>query len=153
MANDIKMIWDNTFLEGDFELGLGDLTRDDGLETAVLISLFSDRRAEDDDEIDDINDRRGWWGDNVSLTPVGSKLWQLDRSKTTQKTVVLTKQYIEDCLEWMIDDDVAEKIEVNVERQGNPGQDRLSVEIKIYQVDKNIKALRFDDLWKMELLS
>ena len=150
MARDIKMIWDSDFLKGDLEFQEGDLTREEGLTTAVLISLYTDARAREDDDIDNPNDKRGWWGDQVNESPIGSKLWQLERSKTTTETLVKTKQYILDALQWMIDDEVAQNIEVNVERFGTPGNDRLGFEVKIYQSDGNLTALKFDDLWKGE---
>jgi phage gp46-like protein len=152
MARDIKFIWDSTFLEGDLELDNGDLTREEGLSTAVLISLFTDARADEDDEIDDPDDKRGWWGDLTGDDePIGSKLWQYNRAKTTQETLIKVKKTIEDCLQWMIQDGVAEKIDVITERFGTPGNDKLGVEIKIYQSDGNETALKFDDLWKGEL--
>lgn len=151
MASDIKFVWNETFLEGDFQCQGGDLLREEGLTTAILISLFSDARADDDDEIDDKNDKRGWWGDLESDTPIGSKLWQHDRAKTTQTTITKVKKTIEDSLQWLIDDEVAEKIDVNVYRSGIEGNDRLNFEIKIYQSDGNEIAYKFDDLWKMEV--
>ena len=148
MANDIKMIWDETFLEGDFQLNKGDLLREEGLTTAILISLFTDARADDDDEIDDKNDKRGWWGDLVSPSPIGSKLWQFERVKTTQTTIEQFKNAILECLQWLIDDEVSEKIDVNVYRSGD---DRLNFELKIYQTDGNVTALKFNDLWQLEV--
>ena len=89
MATDIKIKFNPETLEGDFEYKTGDLTREEGLGTAVLISLFTDRRADPDDNIDNPDDKKGWWGD---LAPnkgdkIGSKLWQFDRSKTDQNTI------------------------------------------------------------------
>lgn len=152
MARDIKFIWNETFLEGDLELNNGDLTREEGLSTAILISLFTDARADDDDDIDDPNDRRGWWGDMVSDTPIGSKLWQFDRAKTTQTNITKFKKTIEDSLQWLIDDGVAAEITVDVYRSGTEGNDRLNFEIKIYQTDGNQTAYKFDDLWNMEVV-
>ncbi len=151
MASDIKFIWDTVFFEGDLALNNGDLLRENGLTTAVLISLFSDRRADEDDEIDNPNDKRGWWGDLISPTPIGSKLWQYTRSKTTQTVIVKIKQAVEECLQWLIDDGVAVKIDVQIEKFGEIGNYRLGMDIKIYQSDGNIKALAFNDLWKMEV--
>jgi len=151
MASDIKFIWDKVFFEGDLALNNGDLLREEGLTTAVLISLFSDRRADEDDEIDDPNDQRGWWGDLLSSSPIGSKLWQFDRSKTTQTVIVKVKQAVEECLQWLIDDGVAIKIDVQIEKFGEPGNYRLGMDIKIYQSDGNTKALTFNDLWEKEV--
>lgn len=151
MASDIKFAWDSTLLEGDLVLNKGDLLREEGLVTAVLISLFTDARADEDDLLDNPNDKRGWWGDLVSPTPIGSKLWQYERSKTTQEVIIKVKQTIEESLQWMFDDGVVEKIDVIVERFGSEGNDRLGFEIKLYQSEGNNVALKFDDLWKMEM--
>ena len=41
-----------------------DAERDPGLETSILISLFSDRLADIEDLLpDNTGERRGWWGD------------------------------------------------------------------------------------------
>ena len=39
MATDIKISWDTDLMEGDFGFEDNDLEHDNGLETAVLISL------------------------------------------------------------------------------------------------------------------
>ena len=102
---------------GDLVLFGFDLERDDGLETAVIISLFTDRRANAEQippeyEQDDL---RGYWGDltNVSATDqTGSLLWLLDREKELPQTLSRAEQYCRDALAWMIDDVVATTIEV-----------------------------------------
>lgn len=102
---------------GDLVLFGFDLERDDGLETAVIISLFTDRRASAEQippeyEQDDL---RGYWGDltNVSATDqTGSLLWLLAREKELPQTLSRAEQYYRDALAWMIDDVVATTIEV-----------------------------------------
>lgn len=102
---------------GDLVLFGFDLERDDGLETAVIISLFTDRRASAEQippeyEQDDL---RGYWGDltNVSATDqTGSLLWLLAREKELPQTLSRAEQYCRGALAWMIDDRVATTIEV-----------------------------------------
>ena len=102
---------------GDLVLFGFDLERDDGLETAVIISLFTDRRASAEQippeyEQDDL---RGYWGDltNASATDqTGSLLWLLAREKELPQTLSRAEQYCRDALTWMIDDVVATTIEV-----------------------------------------
>lgn len=53
---DIRMTYDNISQAGDFVVTKGDLATDRDLETAVLISLFTDRRASDDDVVPDGTD-------------------------------------------------------------------------------------------------
>ena len=83
---------------GDFDLVIedGDLLGDDGLMTAVTISVFTDRLARDDDPLPEsmpgqVSDRQGWWGDLMRLdgraAPIGSRLWLLNREKETQEVV------------------------------------------------------------------
>ena len=154
MAEDIKIIWDNDTFEGDIEYNNGDLTRESGLETAVLMSLFTDRRASVDDELPDPNntDRKGWWGDQVVVEEgdqIGSKLWLLSRGKTDQDTMIKAEGYAKEALEWFIDDGVSAKNEVFVERINRPdGSATLALDVKLYQKDGNIIAMKFDDLWQ-----
>jgi phage gp46-like protein len=151
MAEDIKIRYDSDTMEGDINFLLGDLERENGLESAVLISLFTDRRARDDDPLDDIDDKRGWWGD-LTVTEfdndeIGSKLWLLDRSKTTQENLNLARDYITKALQWMIDDGVAVKIDVETERQGTPPNDRLAFKVIIYKKDETNETFKYDGLW------
>jgi phage gp46-like protein len=95
----------------------GDLTTDAGLETAVLISLFSDQRVIEEELPPGITFKRGWWGDlfpDIEGDQIGSKIWSLDRDKNTLKTVVQLENKIKDSLQWMLDDGVASEITVEV---------------------------------------
>ena len=149
---DIKLVYVPEFMEWDISFEEGDLVRDLGLETSVLLSLFSDRRASVDDHVDDITDLRGWWGDIITQgTPlIGSKLWLLQRQKTTNEVLGRAKQYIEEALEWMIDDGVCKDITVTTERVGDPGKDVLAFSIKILKNDETSFAMKFDDLWSAQ---
>ena len=61
----------------------GDLV-DSSVAELVLISLFTDSRASDSDELPDgSNDLRGWPGDTYSTSVWGGKLWLLKREKLT----------------------------------------------------------------------
>ena len=47
---------------GDYEIKNTGLSQDHTLETQVILSLFTDQRASDDDELPDSrHGRRGWW--------------------------------------------------------------------------------------------
>lgn len=59
--SDISSFWDIERLVAEWREGNGDLVNGDDLQTAMIISLFTDRVARDDDDIDG-EDRRGWWG-------------------------------------------------------------------------------------------
>jgi phage gp46-like protein len=151
--SDLKIIWDDDLSLGDIEFKNEDFINEFGLETAVILSLFLDRRADDDDELDDINDKRGWWGDELEENDdkIGSKLWQLDRSKTTQDTINSAKEFVEESLQWMIDDKVAADIKVEISRGGSQETPILIISVEIYKNDGNIEVYEFDDLWKAQL--
>ncbi|BFT62373.1 phage GP46 family protein [Pseudomonas moorei] len=102
---------------GDLVLFGFDLERDDGLETAVIISLFTDRRATAEQIPPEFpqDDLRGYWGDitNASASDqTGSLLWLLAREKELPQTLSRAEQYCREALAWMVDDLVASRIEV-----------------------------------------
>ena len=94
----------------------GDLEADDGLETATIISLYSDRRVTDTSLLPpNTNSVRGWWGDEFNRfegDQYGSRLWLLERNKATDSTLVVAEQYILEATNWMRRDGVAESISV-----------------------------------------
>jgi phage gp46-like protein len=97
-----------------------DLARDDGLETAVIISLFTDRRASVEQIPVELpqDDLRGYWGDIANATPsdqTGSLLWLLVREKQLPQVLGRAQQYCREALSWMIDDLVATRVEVSAE--------------------------------------
>ena len=94
-----------------------DLQAEAGLDTAILISLFTDARVREDELPPGHTWRRGWWGDGVEDEPdiTGSKLWVLRREKATQEVLVRARGYIREALAWMLRDGVA--VAVNVGHQ------------------------------------
>lgn len=100
-----------------------DLERDDGLETAITISLFSNRRGDEEDDLPDADgSREGWWGDALLTNndKIGSKLWLLGRGKFVDSLLSDAEQYSKEALQWMLDDGVASAINVTVERVLQP---------------------------------
>jgi phage gp46-like protein len=113
-GGDIRILWDNTNALGDWGLAQGDLETGQDLETACLVSLFSDVLATPDfTPTDGTTDRRGWWADPYNDESLGSNLWQLDRAKKTRATLGNARRYALDALNWLILDGVAKQIFVN----------------------------------------
>lgn len=125
-----------------------DLATDEGLYTACLISLFSDRLARADDALPDgDDDRRGWWGDtfnDIEGDLIGSRLWLLERSKRLPEILVQAKEYAEEALAWLIADKVAAGVAVETEWLG---QDGLAIGVVITRPDGS--AGRFDYVWNL----
>lgn len=90
----------------------------DGLSRAVVISLFTWRRADTGDVYDGSN-QYGWWGDTYPVEQgdkIGSKLWQLLRRKLTDDVIAEVEEVSRDSLQWMIDDGICSNVDVSVER-------------------------------------
>ena len=156
MPDDIKISWDVDLQHGDFnfDTAVQDLESDAGLETAVLISLFTDRRANIDDPLPDSNNtsRRGWWGDlaspEVEGDQIGSRLWLLEREKTLESVLTRAKQYTIEALQWLIDDGVAEKVDVSTERLTiATGYDVLAILGEIFKPDGSTYPFKYEAQW------
>jgi phage gp46-like protein len=153
MADDLMLDWDTDLMQGDLVIDNGDLQHDKGLESAVRISLFSDRRANDDDELLDSNnlDKRGWWGDLVSPEveedKIGSRLWLLGRAKTTTENLVKAKEYSEEALLWMIEDRVVSDIIIDTERNNYTNGAWLVIKVQIVKINGDILNLRYEKQW------
>lgn len=115
------------FLNGSFISA--DMT--DNLSRAVVISLFTWRRADNNDDYDLELGKKGWWGDSfpqVTNDKIGSKLWMLLRQKITDETISRAQEYTEQALQWLIDDGVVTSVSSSVERdQDNPNRLNLQV--------------------------
>ncbi|CAN5788783.1 phage GP46 family protein [soil metagenome] len=114
--SDTTIVWNRDFGRGDWSLSGAMLQAGNDLETAILISLFTDREASPDDVIPDgTNDPRGWIGDADQDYKIGSRLWLLDRAKQDRATLQRANDYINEALQWLIDDGVVARFEVLTE--------------------------------------
>ena len=136
---DIALVWNGALGEADIALAGTDLLTDDGLETAVIVSLFTDAPADPGDAIPDgMTNRRGWWGDMPvdaaaqTGTPdvTGSKLWLLDRAVLNTETLARAESYTLAALAWMKRDGVAGKVTA---RATVPQRGWLQLTIDIFQ--------------------
>lgn len=141
-----------------YDLGLdGDLAleTDGGLETAVILSLLTWRRADPEDPVRDAKDLKGWWGDTDGMTDVpgdhfGSKLWICMTMPATQETLELARRYTQEALQWMLVDGVADAVEVELEIQTNrDGQKVLAGRVGIQRPQS--LSLSWFDVWEITL--
>lgn len=146
----IKLAYDNTLQRADLVRSDGaNLETDEGFETAVTTSLFSDARAQESDGLDPEADPRGWWAAKY-LTPegeYGSRLWLVTRNKMTQANLLLAKQYAREALQWMIDARVAADVTVTIERM--TGRNDVGVmTVSIQRPERS--APRFERAWEVQ---
>jgi phage gp46-like protein len=115
---DLTIAWDALNARGDLVFAAPDLVSGADLETAVLVSLFTDRAAQPDDVIPDgTTDPRGWWADSFTAAdgaarPIGSRLWLLSREKGSDQLPGRVRGYIVEALQWLLDDKVCAAIDV-----------------------------------------
>jgi phage gp46-like protein len=148
-AGDILIRWDNVLGEGDWVLALGDLATGQDLETACLVSLFTDRLATPDFvPTDGTTDRRGWWADPYNATPTGSNLWQLLRGKKTRDTLGTARRYTLDALQWLVTDGVAASIACDTTWLGRAGSTVLGIAVLITQPNGTTTRFMFAWAWQ-----
>lgn len=107
----------------DFEIENGEIITTAGFETSIILSLFSDKRA-DVSEVPEIELRHGWWGNlilrdilNKPFFEIGSKLWLTYQARSDQTTLNFMKHYIEEALIWFIEEQYVKSITVDVQKE------------------------------------
>jgi phage gp46-like protein len=135
----LRLTWDNTVGAARLvKTDEGALDTGGNIETAVLLSLFTDAEATPQEIAGaGLDEQRGWWADADSVRPagvgrMGSKLWLLSREKTTLATL------------WLKQAGIAESISVLASRP-RPGW--LGFEISIVRPNKLLP--KFERFWEM----
>jgi phage gp46-like protein len=132
------------------------LALEDGLQTAVIISLFTDSRA-DRDAVLPLNqaDRRGWVGDEfmgdapgARADAWGSALWLVYISKVTPDVLERARFAAQEALAWLVRDGIASRVVATAQWAG-PALDRLALRCAIYKPDQ--LAPVYDVLWGTSL--
>lgn len=158
---DLALTWSNKTGDADLSIIDLDLASDRGLATAVMLSLFTDRRAETDDvpPSGDTRDRRGWWADEfleVEGDKYGSRLWLLGRAKATNETVLRAQEYIREALAWMLEDRVVSAVDAIAEITTQPmligdtvvPKGSLLLGANLHRPGRDPVSFRFAHTWK-----
>jgi phage gp46-like protein len=110
---DIQLAYDPVNRRCDVVFNGRDFALDATPASAMVMSLFADRRAAPDDNIADavpdwanpssLVARRGWCGDFLSAAGglVGSRLWLLGRRKTSEVTRQDAARYAAEAVAWL----------------------------------------------------
>jgi len=129
--------WDIDFANGDFELT-------DGLDTAVYMSVFCEKRASSS-QISEPNLRRGHFTNEFSKKEgyqVGSLFWlYTEQAKNTDSNLRLLEGAITDGLAWMIEDNIFSKTKVQATRLNT------QIELQIELVNKLQKNSQYYNLF------
>lgn len=141
-------------LHGVQQLRVYSLELEDSLSTAVIVSLFTDRRAGRDDKLPPGQvDRRGWIGDELlaqdqDVDEWGSGLWLCLTGKADDAALEAARFAALESLSWLLRDGIASRVEVTAEWVGER-MDRLAVRPVIYQGDAAEPV--YDVLWGTSL--
>ena len=121
--------------EGVYDATIDPVTRDlvmtQGLGSALLISLFSDRRARADEVAEPLK-RRGWIGDVVADDPDdrhGSGIWLYEQRRVLPEVASGVRLEAEAALQWMVQDGLATSVSATVTADPANRTTLLNVEI------------------------
>ena len=125
---------------------------EDSLQTAIIVSLFTDRRASADDRLPlNETNRRGWVGDEFMPTAAGAarddwgtRLWLCYSGKVTADVLPFAEFTCREGLQWLVRDGIASRVAVTAQWVGERA-DRLAVRPQIYQPGRSSPV--YDVLW------
>lgn len=138
--SDLSIMWIDG--EGDVVSLDSALLTDDSLTNAIVISLFTDAR---------VDNQRGWWGNDFNQNEeiqveMGSRLWTLARSKQLADVLDDAQAYAEQALQWLIDDGHALAIDVMAT---NPEQSVLLLSVVVMLPNGQTEQRTFSAVWSL----
>ena len=125
-----------------------DASLEASLVRAVVISLFTWRRASPYDLIND-EERYGWWGDSypsIADDRIGSRLWLLRRVKLTAATRRDAEFYAREALQWLLDDGQVLDVEILSEQAD---VNRLNLRVILTAVTGSRLEINSNQLWQV----
>ena len=138
--SDLSIMWKDG--EGDVVSLDSALLTDDSLTNAIVISLFTDAR---------VDNQRGWWGNDFNQNEerqveMGSRLWTLARSKQLADVLDDAQAYAEQAVQWLIDDGHALAIDVMAT---NPEQSVLLLSVVVTLPNGQTEQRTFSAVWSL----
>ena len=113
---DIKATYDADNFVYDFNFrDDGDFELDNTFDTAIQMSLLTDKRA-DASEVVQPELRRGWWGNLLNENQdyeIGSKLWLLFQARKTTDNLNKAIDFTRECFDWMVEDGYTQAVNVD----------------------------------------
>lgn len=127
----------------DIQIDGSDFQADEGLQTALEVSLLTDARSAN---VADRGSRRGYAGD-VFLAPLGrslgSTLWEYDQARLTPRTINGIRAAANNALAYLAQDNIARSVTATV---SNPASGLLRVDIDILTNEGDIQ--QYEVLWR-----
>ena len=101
------------------------LTSIEGLTHAVLQSVLNHANSTSNDRARMQNNERGGCWHETYVPAIGSRDWTLLREKLTDQTVIRAKRFIEDALQWLVDDGHIMSADIEVKRLSGTAMSRI----------------------------
>jgi len=120
----------------------GDLTKLQGFDTAIYISIFTDARASET-QIEQPERRRGWIGNLGNAIEIGSLNWLYEQARLINATANGLADTTRTCLKWLVDFEYATSVTVTPVRSG---ANTLDADIRIAHPDGSVESKRVS-LW------
>jgi phage gp46-like protein len=125
---------------------------EDSLQTAIILSLFTDQRAGNDDRLPrNASDRRGWVGGEFMAQDAaapgdewGTRLWLCYVGKAAADVLPFAEFTCRQALRWLVRDGIASRVAVAARWVGERA-DRLAIRPQIYQPGRTSPV--YDVLW------
>jgi len=121
----------------------GDILTEDFFDTAILMSIFCEKRAADS-EVPVSHLRRGWQGNES--TPgfeIGSKIWLFHQARIDRNTLNGINSAADESLQWMIDDNIT----ISVRSESVFEDDAINLETEIERPNSKVEH-RYFELWQ-----
>lgn len=153
-------LWDQDVGYADWKIeddpsvvGFGGLAAGRALETAIILSLFTWKRATSYElAAYGYTDPKGWWGDAVDLEPdnaeteLGSKLWLLLRGTLSAKTAQTAADFANEALAPLVKQGAVARFDVTA--NADVTNSRLELYVKAYsETGEKVYDQRFSRLW------
>ena len=148
--SDMSFVYDSEKGFADIAIADGDFVLGDDLQTAVGLSLFTDRRATNSElvalqaGIIERQSRRGYWANAFRRYTQGSGLWLLSRAKRQEIARSRAGTYALECLQWLKQDGIAKGVDADVAFFGSSG---LDIAIRITKPSGEELNFKYQFVW------
>lgn len=146
---DLSFTFDSAKRHSDIQIVGGDFLLDDTLQTAVELSLFTDKRATLDEirtfqaGLQSRQSRRGFWANTFKRLSQGSGLWLLQREKKTAANLARAKKFCDESLNWMLETGVVQSVSTLAEYSGSA----LIIIVSITKPDGQAAGFQYQYAW------
>jgi len=129
----------------DIDFEGGDIKNINSFDTAIFMSFYNERRADETEQ--PVNHlRRGWWGNELSEVEGfenGSKIWQLYQQRSTQEIANKAQSFAQEAFNWLIEDGQLDEIVTETVRTS----DNIEINTTFFRSQNEVDSKSFK-LWE-----